>query len=208
MSVRKYVRAHALEHRFPGGDALFRDLSFELRTGGVTALCDSTAGGRSTLLSILAGWEAPTAGRVETTGIGRTGCVFRRPRGIPGRSALDHVAHPLLARGRRRPEAREIALGTMAVFGLAELAGQAFGELSAGECQRLMMARAVCSAPDLLLVDEPSAELDRRTADAVQRALDELAEGTVVVVATGDPRTRAACATVVTLSGTAVRDTS
>ncbi len=69
-----------------------------------------------------------------------------------------------------------------------------FRELSGGEAQRLMLARGLASRPDVLLIDEPTAQLDRATADTVNLAIGAAAtEGIVVVVATHDQATRAAC---------------
>lgn len=194
------VAAHGLGHRFEGNPMLFEDLSFTLVPGRITGLCGPSGCGKSTLLSILAGWVAPTAGRVETTGVERTGWVFQNPYGVPGRSALDHVALPLLARGLGRARAEERAREVMEDFRLTGVADRPFRQLSGGEAQRLMLARAVCSAPDLLLVDEPTAQLDLRTAETVNATLGAIArERTIVVIATHDPHTREACTHVIDL---------
>ncbi|WP_017571340.1 ATP-binding cassette domain-containing protein [Nocardiopsis halotolerans] len=199
MSVRS-VRVHGLGHRFADNPLLFEDLSFDLAPGRITGLCGPSGCGKSTLLSILAGWVPPTAGRVETTGVERTGWVFQNPYGVPGRSALDHVVLPLIARGHSRVRAEERALEVMDDFCLAGVADRPFRQLSGGEAQRLMLARAVCSAPDLLLVDEPTAQLDLRTAEMVNATLGAVArERTIVVIATHDPHTREACTDVIDL---------
>jgi ABC-type lipoprotein export system ATPase subunit len=195
------VRGIGLGHRFPGAPYLFEGLDFVLRPGEVTGLCGPSGSGKSTLLSILAGWVAPTAGRIETIGVGRTGWVFQNPYGVPRRTALDHVCLPMLAAGRSRDEARRRAREVLATFRLEHAAEQPFRELSGGEAQRLMLARAVCAGPDLLLVDEPTAQLDIVTAAGVNETLGAVAsEGTIVVIATHDPHTRDACTVVVDLA--------
>lgn len=79
-------------------------------------------------------------------------------------------------------------------FGLRSVAARPFGELSGGEAQRLMLARGLAAAPGLFLVDEPTAQLDRETASAVNAAIGAIAaNATIVVVATHDPETRDAC---------------
>jgi ABC-type lipoprotein export system ATPase subunit len=107
----------------------------------------------------------------------------------------------LLAAGESRGSAEQRAKEVLASFRLSKVARQPFRELSGGEAQRLMLARAVCSAPDLLLVDEPTAQLDIITASTVNETLGALAQdGTIVVIATHDPHTRAVCTQVVDLA--------
>ncbi|MFC7328883.1 ABC transporter ATP-binding protein [Marinactinospora rubrisoli] len=203
----KLVRASGLGHRFTGTDDLFSGLDFTLLPGGITGICGPSGCGKSTLLSILAGWLDPVAGRIEKAGIDRTGWVFQNPYGVPARAAVDHVALPLLARGLTRADAEQRAREVMATFRLAAVADRPFRALSGGEAQRLMLARAVCSAPDLLLVDEPTAQLDLNTAATVNATLGAIAqEGTIVVIATHDPHTRAACTQVIDMADYAAHD--
>lgn len=85
--------------------------------------------------------------------------------------------------------------------GLDRVALSRFGELSGGEAQRLMLARGMAARPDLLLVDEPTAQLDNTSSETVNRALAGLAHAeTIVVVATHDLDTRDACTDVIDLS--------
>ena len=192
------LSAESLGHRFAGTSMLFTDVSFDLRPGEVLGVCGPSGCGKSTLLSILAGWETPTAGTITRTGIVRTGWVFQNPYGVARRSALDHVTFPLLARGYARREAESAAGATLRLFGLDDVVDRPFRALSGGEAQRLMLARAVTVAPDLLLVDEPTAQLDTRTAHTVNAALSNIAaSGSIVVIATHDPDTRAACTRVI-----------
>lgn len=183
-----------LGHRFAEGPWLFRELSTELRAGHVYALTGPSGSGKSTLLSLLAGWEKPTEGRIERIDDGRVGWVFQNPHGIPRRTAVDHVAFPLLTQGLDVPQADKEARELLSRFGLAAVAERPFRALSGGEAQRLMLARGIAARPALFLVDEPTAQLDLRTADEVNTALARLATAnTIVVVATHDDRTRDAC---------------
>ena len=194
------VRARGLRHAFPGTGDLFVGLDQTFLPGELVAIVGPSGSGKSTLLSILAGWVVPTAGTVEREGVEHTGWVFQNPHGVSRRSALDHVVLPLMARGLWRRAAEVDALAIMARFGLADVADRPFRALSGGEAQRLMLARAVALAPDLLLVDEPTAQLDRHTAATVNDVLAGLAQdSTIVVVATHDPHTRDACGRVVDL---------
>lgn len=199
--TERWVAAHDLAHRFPGTDVLFEHLDFTVEPGQTVAICGPSGCGKSTLLSILAGWQKPCAGTVERVGIRRVGWVFQNPYGVANRTALDHVVFPLLAKGMERHEAESEALEAMALFKLDHAADRRFSDLSGGEAQRLMLARAVCSRPDLLLVDEPTAQLDTRTAHSVSHVLGNLAgQGMIVLVATHDPDTRDACGRVIDLA--------
>lgn len=195
------MRVSGLAHRFPGTDLLFEGVGFTLQQGHTYAVCGPSGCGKSTLLSILAGWQKPYRGVVEREGVDRVGWVFQNPYGVPERTALDHVAFPLLAQGVCRREAELAAASAMDLFDLGYALNRRFSDLSGGEAQRLMLARAACSKPDLLLVDEPTAQLDTRTAHSVSRVLGNLAGlGMIVVVATHDPDARDACERVIDLA--------
>lgn len=195
------VEMKGLAHRFPGTDVLFENLDYTVEPGVTVAVCGPSGCGKSTLLSILAGWEKPYRGTVVRDGVERIGWVFQNPYGVSERTALDHVVFPLLAKGMHRREAEPEALRSMDLFDLAYAADRRFSDLSGGEAQRLMLARAVCSRPDMLLVDEPTAQLDIRTAHSVSHVLGNLAgQGMIVLVATHDPDTRDACDRVLDLA--------
>ena len=107
---------------------------------------------------------------------------------------MDHIAFPLLAAGMAADEADERAAELMSRFRLSDVRDRQFRHLSGGEAQRLMLARATASSPGLLLVDEPTAQLDRATAHVVNGVLAHVAsESTIVIVATHDQETRDAC---------------
>lgn len=198
---RKAVRLRDLAHAFPGTQLLFQGLDADLRPGEVVGLVGPSGSGKSTLLSILAGWVSPLQGEVERIGVAHTGWVFQNPHGVPRRTALDHVALPLLAHGARRKDAQRDAREILERFDLDAVADRQYRALSGGEAQRLMLARAVAAASDLLLVDEPTAQLDLGTAESVNDVLAGIAqENTVVVVATHDPHTREACTRVIDLA--------
>ena len=202
MPLAPSLALESVGHRFEGAEHLFRGLSLVLVAGRVYALTGPSGSGKSTLLSILAGWMRPSEGAVTRDAAARVSWVFQNPHGVAARTALDHVALPLLARGLRRPEAELAARELLGRFGLARLHGRPFASLSGGEAQRLMLARGIAAVPDLLLVDEPTAQLDRRTAETVNDSLVALrSPGTIVVIATHDPSTRDRCTDLIDLEG-------
>jgi ABC-type lipoprotein export system ATPase subunit len=189
-----------LGHSFHPPRMLFTALDATIEAGEMVAVTGPSGAGKSTFLSLVAGWLDPSEGTISRQGVDKTSWVFQNPHGVPGRTALDHVTLPLLAAGLRRAEADGRGQGIMAQFGLTELADQPFRHLSGGESQRLMLARAVATNPDLLLVDEPTAQLDRSTAATVNAVLTNLvSKDKIVLIATHDPDTRAACARVLDL---------
>ncbi|MDO5068360.1 MAG: ATP-binding cassette domain-containing protein [Propionibacteriaceae bacterium] len=189
-----------LGHRFGTQPWLFRHLDAELPTGEVIALVGPSGSGKSTLLALIAGWLTPAEGRVGLDGITGVNWVFQNPHGVARRAALDHVALPLLGRGVAPAEADHQARQLLSRFGIKEVAERPFAALSGGEGQRLMLARALACQPDLLLVDEPTAQLDQSTARQVAASLTALADQDIcVVIATHDHRVRDACTRVIDL---------
>ncbi|MDC4232746.1 ATP-binding cassette domain-containing protein [Actinomyces sp. B33] len=131
----------------------------------------------------------------------RIAWVFQNPHGVPGRSVLDHVALPFLARGLDPDEADDEARRLLADFRLDHVAERPFKTLSGGEAQRMLLARALASDPDVLLVDEPTAQLDQRTAAHVADTLTALRDRElVVIIATHDPHVRDRCTRIIDLA--------
>ncbi|MBU1587765.1 MAG: ATP-binding cassette domain-containing protein, partial [Actinobacteria bacterium] len=126
---------HGVGHRFAGGNQLFSDLTLTLEPDRLYALTGPSGAGKSTLLSMLAGWLQPTQGSIEREPGMRVAWVLQSPHGVAGRTALDHVALPLLARGFERRDAETDARALLARFALADRADRAFGTLSGGEAQ-------------------------------------------------------------------------
>lgn len=145
-------------------------------------------------MSLIAGWGRPSEGSIRREDITKVNWVFQSPYGMPRRTAIDHVALPFLSRGYRRPAAEGRAGLLLAEFGLATIAYREFRALSGGEAQRLMLARAVAASPQLLLVDEPTAQLDVMTARKVNEAISAMVSADrILLVATHDEHTRDSC---------------
>lgn len=196
------VTLRGVGHAFGSAIPLFTSVDRTFRSGTVCAVVGPSGSGKSTLLAIIAGMLVPNAGTVDRGSGGRVGWVFQNPHGVARRTALDHVALPLLARGASRREAEDASGRLLREFGLGHRAAARFAELSGGEAQRLMLARGIAAEPDVLLVDEPTAQLDRSTAEHVNDSIRALAaRGSAVVVATHDEGTRDACTEVLDLGG-------
>ena len=188
------VELAGVGHRFPDAEWLFRHVTLKFSEGSTYALTGPSGSGKSTLLGIIAGWSRPTEGSVLRQGVDRVSWVFQNSYGVPRRSAIDHVAIPLLAAGETRKEALSRADELLHAFRLSHVSSREFRELSGGEAQRLMLARAVAANPQLLLVDEPTAQLDSATSRVINEVMTSLAEqGRVVLVATHDPGTAESC---------------
>jgi lipoprotein-releasing system ATP-binding protein len=119
----------------------------------------------------------------------RVGFVFQFHHLLPEFTALENVALPLIIRGQSYSEASRGATALLAEVGLSERCSHMPGELSGGELQRVAVARAVVSGAPLIIADEPSGNLDRRTAEQLHELLGILVrdKGRAVVVATHNP---------------------
>jgi len=161
---------------------LFRGLSFSVFPGELVAIVGESGAGKSSLLHLLAAMDMPTAGQVwvgnqRLGGLTVDGAAEFRNRVIGyvwqfhylmrEFSAEENVAMPLLARGVGRLEALGKARRWLGEVGLAERAAHRPGELSGGEQQRVSLARALVTEPKVLLADEPTGDLDGKTAETV-----------------------------------------
>jgi lipoprotein-releasing system ATP-binding protein len=170
---------------------LFRGLDLKVHAGEMVAIVGESGAGKSSLLHLLAALDTPTAGDVWcgesrlSSFTPRQAAEFRnRDLGyvwqfhylLPEFSAVENVAMPLLARGMRRGEAIEKARVWLGEVGLADRAEHRSGELSGGEQQRVSLARALVTEPRLLLADEPTGDLDGKTAEAVFTLIQRLHE--------------------------------
>ena len=161
---------------------LFRGLDLKIHAGEMVAIVGESGAGKSSLLHLLAALDTPTAGEVWcgesrlSSFTPRQAAEFRnRDVGyvwqfhylLPEFSAVENVAMPLLAQGMRRSAAMDKARFWLGEVGLADRVSHRSGELSGGEQQRVSLARALVAEPKILLADEPTGDLDGKTAEAV-----------------------------------------
>jgi len=179
------VRVENLTKVFRSGDAdlvLFENLSFQVSQGEMLAIVGQSGAGKSTLLHILGALDQPSAGAVycahsQVNSLSEDAAAEFRNREIgfvwqfhyllPEFTALENVAMPLLSRGQAPAVAKEEASNWLREVGLETRGHHRSGELSGGEQQRLSLARALITRPKLLLADEPTGDLDGRTAEVV-----------------------------------------
>jgi putative ABC transport system ATP-binding protein len=179
-------------------------VSFGLAPGRVLAVTGPSGSGKTTVLSAVAGLVRPESGSIgfdgarvrvgDTAHARRTGLVLQGYGLLSVLTAAENVEVALQTRGVTRSEVLRATREVLDRLGLDQTAGRLVEELSGGQRQRVAVARALVTTPDLLLADEPTAELDVVTRDLVVSHLRaEAARGAVVVVATHDPDVAAAC---------------
>jgi cell division transport system ATP-binding protein len=162
-----------------------RDVSFTVEKGELVFLAGPSGAGKSTLLKMIAAMERPTAGHVIVNGqdIARIkpsavpflrrnlGLIFQQQRLLTDRTVLANVMLPLLVTGASKTQAEQRARAALDKVGLGDRAGAQPLALSGGEQQRVSIARAIVNRPQVILADEPTANLDRASANKVLDAL-------------------------------------
>jgi lipoprotein-releasing system ATP-binding protein len=186
------IRAEALSKRYRSGDGyltIFDQLNFEVQAGEMLALVGESGAGKSTLLHLLGGLDQPSGGKVffgdkDLFALSDTqlaelrnremGFVWQTQSLLPEFTALENVEMPLVIRGVAREKASADAMERLSEVGLAERATHRAGELSGGEQQRIALARALVGAPRVLFADEPTGNLDYKTADRIMDLLKQV----------------------------------
>ena len=178
-----------------------RDVSLNIGKGELVYLAGPSGAGKSTLMKMVAAVERPTSGVVTVNGqdIGRItkagipflrrnlGLIFQQQRLLNDRNILGNVMLPLLVTGAPKAQAEQRARAALDKVGLLERARAMPLELSGGEQQRVAVARAIVNRPQIILADEPTANLDRVAADKVLDALRAFhAVGVTCVISTHD----------------------
>ena len=186
------LKTETLQRHYRMGNSVVRALdgvSISLATGELVALLGTSGSGKSTLLNLVAGMDRPTGGSLFFRGrdLSRfdsaelaahrrhhVGMVFQSFNLVARKSALENVMLPMIFAERPAAERRRRAEELLAQVGLVDRARHRPSELSGGEQQRVAIARALANEPDLLLADEPSGNLDSKTATEILQVLCRL----------------------------------
>ena len=198
-----------LSYPSPEGEiTVLQDVDLTVDAGEVVAVTGPSGSGKSSLIAIIGGLESPTGGRVRVLGVDvaaaseqeRThlrrrdiGIVFQAYHLVPAMTALQNVALPLMLAGH--DDARERAAEILERVGLGHRLTHRPSALSGGEQQRVAVARAFVAGPRLLLADEPTGNLDRKTGAGVADTMFALVRGTgaAMLIVTHDDAMAARC---------------
>jgi putative ABC transport system ATP-binding protein len=225
-SERPALYARDLTKVFGEGDTAVRALDgvdFEVARGEMVAIMGPSGSGKSTMLHLLGALETPTAGEISLGGDrydglsdngltklrrDRIGFVFQFFNLLPALTAAENVLLPALIAGRRDDATRERAVELLDRVGLGHRTSHLPSELSGGEQQRVSIARALLTAPELVLADEPTGNLDSRSSVQILDLLRDVnrAERQTLVIVTHDPGAAAIAERVVFLRDGRVAD--
>jgi putative ABC transport system ATP-binding protein len=204
------LEVRGLKRRFGEGPTAVeavRGVDLRLEAGQIVLIMGPSGSGKTTLLSMLGALLRPTEGEVRLSGIElsrlsehdlpplraeRIGFIFQDFNLMPSLSALENVEVALNVAGTRGRSAKERATGMLEELGLADRLGFLPENLSGGEKQRVAIARALANNPDLVLADEPTANLDSSIGREVMRRLQQIAKrrGQSVLIVSHDDRIR------------------
>ena len=202
------VRVNGVHKYFTRGSEridVLKGVNIEIPQGDFVALMGPSGSGKTTLLNLLGGLDAPSAGAVEVAGTNiaqlsggqlsrwrahHIGFVFQLYNLLPVLTAERNVDLPLLLTNLSKAERKKRVAIALNVVGLAERAKHYPRQLSGGQEQRVGIARAIVTDPTLLLADEPTGDLDRKSGDEILDLLVALNEkhGKTIVMVTHDPR--------------------
>lgn len=218
-AMEELVRVAGVEKSFQRGSEVthvLEKLDLSIGRGEFLALMGPSGSGKSTLLNLIGGLDRPTSGLVEVDGqridqlndrqlagwrARHVGLVFQFYNLMPTLNAERNVELPLLLTSLSRRERREHVAAALEIVGLSHRTGHYPRQLSGGEQQRVGIARAIVTDPTLLLCDEPTGDLDRKSGDEILNLLQALnhQHGKTVLMVTHDPHASARAGRVVYL---------
>ncbi len=209
--LQSVVSARALSQRVSTADGdltILSEVELDVKAGEVLAITGASGSGKSTLLGLLAGLDQPSSGKIFLLGqdlnaldedararlrAGRVGFVFQSFQLLPALTALENILLPLELAGRA--DARERAAHWLERVGLSARAAHTPRQLSGGEQQRIAIARAFATDPQILFADEPTGNLDAETGARIIELLFELnaSAHTTLILVTHDDALASRC---------------
>ena len=203
------IECRGLTREYRKGASLIRPLDgldLDVPAGDFLALMGPSGSGKTTLLNLIAGIDSPTGGELRVGGVdlgglsrnklagwrsAHVGYVFQLYNLVPVLTAFENVELPLLLRKLSRSERHGMVERALDRVGIVDRAGHFPRQLSGGQEQRVAIARAIVTDPEIVVADEPTGDLDKSSADAVMRLLQELNGelGKTVIMVTHDPKT-------------------
>jgi putative ABC transport system ATP-binding protein len=184
---------------------VLQGIDLDIPAGGYYALMGPSGSGKTTLLNLIAGIDRPTGGDLEVCGFALNdldddelaawrsayvGFIFQSYNLVPVLTAFENVELPLLLTAKRRHERRELVEEAMVRVNLIDHLDKFPRQLSGGMEQRVAVARAIVSGPELLVADEPTGALDSKNAEEIMALLESLNRdlGKTIVMVTHDPK--------------------
>lgn len=184
---------------------VLNNITFSIAEGEFIALMGPSGSGKTTLLNIIAGIDRPDNGAIKVAGMDITrlseseladwradhvGFVFQFYNLIPVLNAIENVELPLLLTGLTKHQRRQHCEVALKVVGLEDRMDHYPGELSGGQQQRVAIARAIVTDPTIIVADEPTGDLDRKSAEEIMDLLERLnlESGKTIIMVTHDPR--------------------
>jgi len=219
------IKVKGLVKKYKSGAAellVLNGLDLEVKKGEFIAITGRSGSGKSTLLYQLGLLDHPNSGEIIINGtdamkldkdersnfrLSELGYVFQDYALIPELTALENIAIPLLMQGKSMDQIKKIAAEMLDRIGLGDRLNNLPSQLSGGEQQRVSIARAISHNPKVLFADEPTANLDNETADAVLETFLSLhREGQTIVMVTHEPEYAALTERIVLLDGGIIKN--
>jgi putative ABC transport system ATP-binding protein len=180
-----------------------QSVSLQIKYGEFLAICGASGSGKSTLLNLMTGLDVPSLGRVLIDGVvpvgsgqwsklraRKFGFIFQGFNLLPTLTALENIMVPMFGLRKSALDREKRAIALLERVGLSDRADHLPPELSGGERQRVAIARGLANDPDILVADEPTGNLDRRTSRQIMELITEIhrVESKTIVLVTHDQR--------------------
>ena len=195
------IKFEQVSKRYPGGFEALSQVDFSLEKGEMAFLTGHSGAGKTTLLKLIAKLQSPTSGQLIVNGVhlnqlksreiahyrSQLGIIFQSPNLLNDRSVFDNVALPMQIKGLAQTRISKRAHAALDMVGLLSKAKMIPAQLSAGEQQRVGIARAIVHKPALVLADEPTGNLDPSLSMGIMKLFQQFNQvGVSVLIATHD----------------------